>query len=63
MRSSEALLDTSTLSTIMKGSSRVLDRAPAYLNEHRVFKFSIVTRYEILRGLNSEKRHETDHYV
>jgi predicted nucleic acid-binding protein len=51
---SEALLDTSTLSAIMKGSSRVLDRARAYLNEHRVFKFSIITRYEILRGLKAK---------
>ena len=47
-----ALLDSDTLSEIMKGHDpQVLQHAQEYLEEHRVLQFSIVTRYEVLRGL------------
>lgn len=47
-----ALLDSDTLSEVMKGRDpRVVNNAREYLLEHGVFRFSIVTRYEILRGL------------
>jgi tRNA(fMet)-specific endonuclease VapC len=46
-----ALLDTDTLSAVMRGTPRVLAKAREYVSEHRAFSFSIITRYEILRGL------------
>ncbi|HEV7518276.1 MAG TPA: type II toxin-antitoxin system VapC family toxin [Thermoanaerobaculia bacterium] len=50
-----ALLDSDMLSEIMKGRDpRVLHHAREYLQEHRVFQFSIVTRYEVLRGLQAK---------
>lgn len=50
-----ALLDSDTLSEIMKGRDpRVLHRAEEYLSEHPAFRFSLVTRYEILRGLRAK---------
>jgi tRNA(fMet)-specific endonuclease VapC len=52
---SAALLDTDTLSEIIKArDSYVQRRAIAYLNLHRQFTFSIITRYEILRGLKAK---------
>jgi tRNA(fMet)-specific endonuclease VapC len=47
-----ALLDSDTLSEIMKGKDpQVLHNAREYLQEHRFLRFSLITRYEILRGL------------
>jgi len=47
-----ALLDTDTLSEVMKGrNTRVRERARRYLTTSSHFSFSIITRYEILRGL------------
>ena len=48
---SVALLDTDILSAIMRKNSIATTRARAYLEVHRFFTFSIITRYEILRGL------------
>lgn len=46
------LLDTDTLSEVMKGRDGVVrTNALTYLAEHGRFTFSIITRYEILRGL------------
>ena len=51
-----ALLDTDTLSEIMKGVDRqVQDHARRYLTVFRHFTFSIITRYEILRGLKARR--------
>ena len=51
-----ALLDTDTLSEIMKGvDSHVQDHARRYLAIFRQFTFSIITRYEILRGLKARR--------
>jgi len=39
----------------MKGRDRqVLQQADQYLREHRGFRFSIATRYEVLRGLHAK---------
>jgi tRNA(fMet)-specific endonuclease VapC len=49
-----ALLDTDTLSAVMRGTPPVVTRAREYLVEHGAFSFSIITRYEILRGLRAK---------
>jgi tRNA(fMet)-specific endonuclease VapC len=54
MAQPEALLDTDTLSAVMKGNPLVLARARAYLAEHGSLALSIITRYEILRGLKAK---------
>lgn len=48
------LLDTDTLSEVIKGRDpAVSQRASDYLTAQGVFTFSIITRYEILRGLKA----------
>jgi tRNA(fMet)-specific endonuclease VapC len=50
-----ALLDTDTLSEIIKGKNPGLIReSREYLTTHGHFAFSIMTRYEILRGLKAK---------
>jgi tRNA(fMet)-specific endonuclease VapC len=49
-----ALLDTDTLSAVMRGSPPVVAKAREYLAEYGAFSFSIITRYEILRGLKAK---------
>ncbi len=49
-----SLLDTDTLSAIMRRDPRVLPHAAAYLSAYQRFSFSILTRYEILRGLKAK---------
>ena len=50
----QVLLDTDILSAIMRQSQLVAPKARAYLAEHGRFTFSILTRYEILRGLKAK---------
>lgn len=50
----EALLDTDTLSAVMRGNPSVVRPARANLVEHGAFTISIITRYEILRGLKAK---------
>ena len=51
-----ALLDTDILSEIMKGvDASVQDNARRYLTVFRHFTFSMITRYEILRGLKARR--------
>lgn len=51
----QALLDTDTLSEVMKGRDPIVaERARNHLRLHRRFAFSIITRYEILRGLKAK---------
>ncbi len=54
MVQSKALLDTDILSALMRGNPVVGSRARAYLVEHGALAFSIITRYEILRGLKAK---------
>jgi len=50
------LLDTDTLSEIMKGKNPSIEQhAREYLRIHRRFRFSVITRYEILRGLKAKQ--------
>ncbi|HWP03886.1 MAG TPA: type II toxin-antitoxin system VapC family toxin [Gemmatimonadaceae bacterium] len=46
-----ALLDTDILSAVMRQHPVALARARAYLGVHHRLTFSMLTRYEILRGL------------
>ena len=50
-KSTPALLDTDILSAIMRKNSLATERARSYLEAHRQFAFSVITRYEVLRGL------------
>ena len=54
MNSPEFILDTDILSLLMRKNAAVLARAGAYLSEHQQFTISIITRYEILRGLKAK---------
>lgn len=50
-----ALLDTDTLSEVIKGRDLHVQRcAEEYLALYKRFTFSIITRYEILRGLEAK---------
>jgi len=50
------LLDTDTLSEIMKGQDfHIQQKAQQYLGVYGYFTFSIITRYEILRGLKAKE--------
>jgi tRNA(fMet)-specific endonuclease VapC len=46
-----ALLNTDILSALMRKNPLAVKRARSYLKVHQQFTFSIITRYEILRGL------------
>ena len=52
--SSKLLLDTDILSAIMRNVPSAVSRAHAYLTTHDRFAFSVITRYEILRGLKAK---------
>ncbi|MGZ8843733.1 MAG: PIN domain-containing protein [Pyrinomonadaceae bacterium] len=54
MSSPQLILDTDILSLLMRKNAAVLAKASAYLSEHRQFTISIITRYEILRGLKAK---------
>jgi tRNA(fMet)-specific endonuclease VapC len=47
----QALLDTDILSAIMRRNPQGTERARLYLQQHHQFTFSVITRYEVLRGL------------
>lgn len=50
-----SLLDTDTLSEILKQKNAVVaKRAAVYLQIHQHFTFSAMTRYEMLRGLRAK---------
>jgi predicted nucleic acid-binding protein len=52
----ESLLDTDTLSEILKAKNRqVLDVARRYLVQHQRFAFSAITLYEVIRGLRANQ--------
>jgi len=54
MTTPPVLLDTDTLSVIMRQHPLAVARATTYLAVHKKFTFSMMTRYEILRGLNAK---------
>lgn len=50
-----ALLDTDTLSAVLAGNPAVREHALAYLQAHAYcFTFSVITRYEVLKGLHAK---------
>jgi tRNA(fMet)-specific endonuclease VapC len=49
-----ALIDTDILSAVMRQHLSALSHARAYLAVHNHLTFSIITRYEILRGLHAK---------
>ena len=51
MASPRVVLDTDILSAVIRGNPAAIARARAYLQEHGQFHVSVITRYEILRGL------------
>lgn len=58
MSSPQFILDTDIPSFLMRQNAAVLARGNAYLSEHRQFTISIITRYEILRGLKAKGAHQ-----
>jgi tRNA(fMet)-specific endonuclease VapC len=52
---SPSLLDTDILSALMRGEPAVVARARAYLAQYHQFTISVITRYEILRGLKAKE--------
>ena len=50
---SKVLLDSDTLSFYMKQFPKVVAVAQNYLQQYQFFTFSIITRFEILRGLKA----------
>ena len=51
---SKVLLDTDILSSLMRNNPNVTLKAQNYLKLHSKFTISIITRYEILRGLKAK---------
>ena len=55
----KALLDTNIISAFMKGNPAVVDSFSQYIKRHKQLSLSIITYYELLRGLKavgSDKR-------
>ena len=50
----KALLDTDTFSAVIKQTPNALLHFRIYLAAYGLFTFSIITRYEILRGLKAK---------
>ena len=55
MTSSVRVVDTDTLSMNMRRHPVALLHAQKYIEEHQQFLFSVITRYEVLRGLKAKK--------
>lgn len=51
----KSLLDTDVLSGLMRKTPAALNRARTYLADHRQLTISLVTRFEILRGLKANR--------
>lgn len=50
----QLLLDTDTISLFLRNQPKVMDNANNYLKFHKGFTFSIITHFEILRGLKAK---------
>jgi tRNA(fMet)-specific endonuclease VapC len=48
------ILDTDILSALMRKNPNVITKAKTYLAQHGQFAISVITRYEILRGLRAK---------
>lgn len=49
------LLDTDILSAMMRNDPKVIAKVKAYREQHQSLLFSIISRYEILRGLKTKR--------
>lgn len=49
------VVDSDILSAKLRGNSSVLEKARDYLAEHGQFDISIISQYEILRGLKAKQ--------
>jgi len=47
----QVIMDTDILSAVMRKNPLVLPKARSYISEYGQFTFSIITLYEILRGI------------
>ena len=50
----KTLLDTDILSALLRQQAAVVNRATQYLSLYPQYTFSLITRYEILRGLKAK---------
>lgn len=50
----EVLLDTDTISLFLRNQPQVMSEAADYLQFHKGFTFSVISRFEILRGLKAK---------
>jgi tRNA(fMet)-specific endonuclease VapC len=51
----QMLVDTDMLSVLIRRPDLVVEKASVYLADHSELTFSILTKYEILRGLKSKR--------
>ena len=51
----KTMLDTDVLSGLMRKAPAALKRARTYLTDHRQLTISLITRFEILRGLKAKR--------
>src|SRR3990172_4157843 len=49
------MLDSDVLSALMRRDVKVVERTREYLESHAQLAFSLITRYEILRGLKAKQ--------
>ena len=50
----KSLLDTDTLSAVIKQNPTALSHSRSYLATYGLLTFSLITRYEVLRGLRAK---------
>ena len=50
----KSLLDTDTLSAVIKQNPVALSHSRSYLATYQMLTFSLITRYEVLRGLRAK---------
>jgi len=50
----KSLLDTDTLSAVLKHNPNALSHSRSYLAAYGLLTFSLITRYEVLRGLKAK---------
>ncbi len=55
MSATEAILDTDTLSAVLRGDGVATTHARTYLARYGRFHISVISRYEVLRGLLARK--------
>jgi len=51
----KSLLDTDTLSAVIKQNPAALTHSRSYLAAYGLLTFSLITRYEVLRGLRAKR--------